>query len=66
MKKVKSISDYMPAHKHEETELIQAKVLRSLKKEFIPLLKARNNTFLEFIEASMRKFIDENKGKRLT
>ncbi len=66
-KSARSISDYLPDHSHEEeTVLFQAKVRKSLKREFMPILKAKDNTMIEFIEGAMQKFIDENKGKRIS
>jgi hypothetical protein len=60
----KNISDYLEARSDEETKLVQAKVKISLYDEFRPLLKGQRQTFRAFIEASMRKFIDEKKKCR--
>jgi hypothetical protein len=63
----KKITDYLPEHKPQEaTSLVQAKVSKTLKEEFLPLLDARGNTMIEFIEGAMQQFIDEHKGKRVS
>jgi vacuolar-type H+-ATPase subunit C/Vma6 len=56
------IQDYMEPQIDEcDTTLLQAKVSRELKDQFTQVLKAKHRTIKEFIEASMLKFIDENR-----
>lgn len=59
---LKRISDYIPDHE-EETRLVQAKVEVGLFEQFNIIRKANNISWKDFIVASMKKFIDEKKGK---
>lgn len=61
---VKNISDYMPEHEDDTVTLMQARVSTKLYEEFKPLLKAAGHSNKDFMEASMRKYIDEKKAKK--
>lgn len=58
----KNISDYLPDN--DPVVNVQARVSTTLYEEFRSLLKAEGHSFKDFMEASMRKFIDEKKRKK--
>ena len=60
----RQLSSYLPG-KHLETKAVQAKVSKELFERAEAILRARKNTWVEFIEASMLKLIDENPTKKL-
>lgn len=57
----KKLEDYVPA-KAEETQLVQAKCDKKLVEAVIA--KKGNMTWVDFMEASMRRYLDEQKSTR--
>lgn len=58
MSRAKTIGDFIPERR--ERRLVQAKVDHDLFEKFHSVQKKHKVKFVDFVEASMKKFIDEN------
>lgn len=58
----KAITQFMP--KEEEKAIVQGKVRKALRDEAENILHERKWTWVDFLEAALQAFIEENRRKK--